>query len=180
MAMVHCRECKKQVSASAPTCPHCGIQDPGKGAQPVPTAKDGLIGLAFLGVVVAVVMFACSDSDEEKKAAADARAKADAACMTDLQCIGDKGTITAGVYCQSHIESLAKGAVKWTDGALEPKFSRFRWRDKAAGIVSHIGDKAQFQNGFGAFVNVIYTCDLDMRQTPATVVHVDVAEGRLR
>lgn len=68
--------------------------------------------------------------------------------------------------------------MKWTDGTFEPKFSRFRWKDQKAGIVTHIGDKAQFQNGFGAYINVIYTCDLDMTKSPGEVVGVDVIEGR--
>ena len=150
------------------------------------TVETHLIGNYNLdNALVAVAVYACSDSDADKakkaaesKAAAEAQAVADAACLTDLQCIGDKGTITAGIKCPSQIEKLAKGAVKWTDGTLEPKFSRFRWKDKTAGVVTHIGDKAQFQNGFGAFINVVYTCDLDMRNS-GEVVHVGVSEGRL-
>ena len=29
MAMVECKECKKQVSNHANTCPHCGVMHPG-------------------------------------------------------------------------------------------------------------------------------------------------------
>lgn len=179
MALSPCRGCKVAVPSNASKCPHCGAIDP------VVTTKDTLIGVGIACALVAVAVFACSDSDADKekmaaelKVAAEAQAVADAACMTDLKCIGDKGTITAGIKCPSQIEKLAKGAVKWTDGTLEPKFSRFRWKDKAAGVVTHIGDKAQFQNGFGAFINVVYTCDLDMRNA-GEVVHVGVTEGRL-
>ncbi len=179
VALSPCRSCKAAVPSNASTCPHCGATNPGV------TTKDTLIGVGIACALVAVAVYACSDSDADKakkaaesKAAAEAQAVADAACLTDLQCIGDKGTITAGIKCPSQIEKLAKGAVKWTDGTLEPKFSRFRWKDKTAGVVTHIGDKAQFQNGFGAFINVVYTCDLDMRNS-GEVVHVGVSEGRL-
>ncbi len=30
MALIECRECKQQVSDQAKTCPHCGIDNPGK------------------------------------------------------------------------------------------------------------------------------------------------------
>lgn len=42
MALTKCKECGREVSASAKTCPHCGIQNPGV------TAKAMLVGaLAF-------------------------------------------------------------------------------------------------------------------------------------
>ncbi len=166
MSLTPCKACKKEVAANAPTCPHCGVKHPGI------TTKHTLLALAGLAAIVAVIAVSCGDSDEEKQAA-------DAACMKDLQCIGNKGVVAAGVYCPEHIEKLAKNSAKWTDGAMEPKFSRFRWKDKDAGIVTHLGDKLQFQNGFGAYVNMIYSCDLDMRQGQGVVVGVDAAEGKL-
>ncbi len=39
--------------------------------------------------------------------------------------------------------------------------SRFRWLDQGAGALTYIGDKIQFQNGFGAWQNHIYECDYD-------------------
>src|SRR4051812_28086758 len=39
MALVECRECRARVSESAPSCPHCGILEPGIGGgyrEPVP------------------------------------------------------------------------------------------------------------------------------------------------
>lgn len=172
MALKPCKECKKEVAVNAPTCPHCGVKNPGV------TRKDSLIGLAIVCAVVGGAYVACSDSDADKQAAAAKRAEAEAACMTDLQCLGDKGTIAAGLRCPEHIEKLAKGAVRWTDGTLEPKFSRFRWKDEKAGVITFFGDKAQFQNGFGAYINVIYSCDLAMKQD-SKVLSVNAVEGRL-
>lgn len=34
MAMTKCRECGKDVSKAAPTCPHCGVKRPGGGVSP--------------------------------------------------------------------------------------------------------------------------------------------------
>lgn len=31
MAVLECRECGKEISTDAETCPHCGIKYPGKG-----------------------------------------------------------------------------------------------------------------------------------------------------
>lgn len=173
MPLTPCKSCKKEVAHNAKTCPHCGVSNPGV------TARQTLFGFLGLAAIVGVLVVSCGDSEEEKQAAKQAAETADAACMQDLQCIGNKGTITAGVYCPEHIEKLAKNSAKWTDGALEPKFSRFRWKDKEAGIVTHLGDKVQFQNGFGAYINMIYSCDLDMKQGQGVVVGVDAAEGRL-
>lgn len=166
MSLIPCKTCKKEVAHNAKTCPHCGVKNPGV------TSKQMLIGLAVLAGAAAMVAVSCGSNEEEIKAI-------DAACMQDLECIGNKGTIAAGTYCPQHIEKLAKNSAKWTDGALEPKFSRFRWKDKEAGIVTHIGDKVQFQNGFGAHINMIYSCDLDMKQGQGAVVGVDAVEGRL-
>lgn len=170
MALKPCKSCKKEVDHTAKTCPHCGVKDPGV------TSGQMFVGFVILAAIVGALVVSCGESEEEKQAAE----AADSACMQDLECIGNKGTITAGVYCKEHIEKLAKNSAKWTDGALEPKFSRFRWKDKDAGIVTHLGDKVQFQNGFGAFVNMVYSCDLDMKKSPAVVVGVDAAEGRLQ
>jgi hypothetical protein len=109
---------------------------------------------------------------EEAKAAADA-----AACRQDLQCYGDKAVIGAGVYCKSQVERQAAHAMRWTDGMLEQKFSRFRWLDERAGTLTMIGDKAEFQNGFGAWTPVIYFCDFNPLNNE--VLDVRVVEGRL-
>jgi hypothetical protein len=85
--------------------------------------------------------------------------------------------ISAGIYCAHEVEKLAAHSVKWTDGALEPKFSHYRWRDQQKGIITYLGDKAEFQNGFGAFTPVVYECDL--ADDDRTVLDVRVSEGRV-
>lgn len=172
MALKPCKECKKEISHTAPTCPHCGVKNPGV------SKSMGVFGWFVTVLVLIAVIKSCSSDDGQKETAKSEPKISDAECLKDLSCIGNKGTITAGVKCPRQIESLAKADVKWTDGTFEPKFSRFRWKDEKESIVTHIGDKAQFQNGFGAYINVIYTCDLDMKQGQGEVVGVDVFEGR--
>lgn len=171
MALKPCKECKKEVSTTASTCPHCGVKNPAI------SGKETLYGLVGLAAIVAVTVAMCTDSDEDKAKAKAAAAAVDAACAKDLQCQGDKGTVAAGLFCADDVERLAKHSVKWTDGTLEPKFSRFRWTTSKQESITFIGDKATFQNGFGAFTPVIYECDMaaDLR----TVLNVRVSEGRL-
>lgn len=98
-------------------------------------------------------------------------------CQMDLQCWGDKHNVAAGVYCDDYVEKLAKYSHEWTDGMLEPKFSHFRWKDRSKGYITYIGDKIKFQNGFGAWQNYVYECDLDPETN--TVLDVRAQPGRL-
>ena len=128
----------------------------------------------FFAVIVAAIWFFWmrGDSKPTEKVAA-----AESCGARDLQCLGNKGVIGAGIYCPNAIERLATHSVKWTDGTFEAKFSRFRWKDQSAGIITFVGDKAEFQNGFGAFTPVIYECD--MGPDGKAVIDVRATEGRL-
>jgi len=117
------------------------------------------------------------EAERREQLAAKRRREKEAACRKDLQCLGDKHASAAGIKCDDQVERLAKYDVKWTDGWTEPKFSHFRWKDKEKGIITYIGDKAQFQNGFGAWQNVIYECDLDTRTN--SPLEVRAQPGRL-
>ena len=75
-------------------------------------------------------------------------------------------------------EKLASHSVKWVDGTLEPKIRRYQWSGSKLEVVTLVGDKAKFQNGFGACTNVIYECDMGIGAEPA-VLGVRAQEGRL-
>ena len=114
---------------------------------------------------------------EQKEAA-----KKDADCRADLRCWAEKGTVAASVYCKDRIAKLSKYDMKWTDAWYEQKFSRYKWSKTAPrdmGVITYIGDKAQFQNGFGAFQNVIYTCDIIPDDKNHIIFDVSVQAGRL-
>lgn len=165
MAMTKCKECKNEVSTSAKTCPHCGVSNPSV------TAKQQLLGLVILGVLIAAGFSMCSGGDESKP---EVPKVDDATCKQDLQCWGDRHNVGAAVMCAGPVEKLAKYSARWTDGLLEPKFSHFRWLNKQQGTITYIGDKIEFQNGFGAFQKHVYECDyhpetkkvLDVRARP--------------
>lgn len=113
-------------------------------------------------------------AEDQRRAAA---AQAEASCRQDLQCWGDRHLIAAAIRCEDGIERLALYTMEWTDGILEPKFSRFRWSPLGDGILVYIGDTARFQNGFGAWQNMVYECTYD----PATEQALDAnaRPGRL-
>jgi hypothetical protein len=112
-----------------------------------------------------------SGSPEEKQALKEKD------CRTSLQCWGEKKSLAAIFKCQDPIEKMAKNQAEWTDGILEPKFSRFRWKDETWGIITYIGDKIKFQNGFGAWIFHTYECDYDPQHDTALAVRVQ--PGRL-
>lgn len=148
MAMTKCKECGKEVSNKAKVCPHCGIKNPGL------KMKEVIGGLAIIGLIAAVAV-KCSGGDDQPTAAAQSSAD----CQTELQCWGDKHVVRASVLCKAPVERLAKYTARWTDGALEGKFPKFRWLDKDKGSLTFIGDKVEFQNGFGAYQAHVYECD---------------------
>lgn len=172
MALIKCRECGTEVSNKAAACVKCGA--PVK--RPASKAAETVAGLIVVGLVgwILVQIF----GGTSRPTAAEKPAQAETACKSDdLQCLGDKGVVGAGVYCKDDVERLATHSVKWTDGTFETKFSRFRWADQAAGTITYVGDKAEFQNGFGAFTPMVYECDL--AKDNKTVLDVRAREGRL-
>jgi RNA polymerase subunit RPABC4/transcription elongation factor Spt4 len=190
MGLRNCRECGREVSNRAKTCPSCGISRPAKKSA---TLKDW-IGLFAILIFLGVWLGAGSDEEDPtanasaaisaeqevdvaaQSSAAEAAQKAEAArveeaaCRADIQCWGDKHSIQAGFRCEPFVERMAKYTMEWTDGWLEPKFGYFRWKSQSEGTVTYIGDKARFQNGFGAWSNVRYECDFD----PVEEVVLDV------
>jgi hypothetical protein len=171
MALIKCHECGSDVSSDAAVCPKCGVK-PNKPVKPMRSmGKWEVIG--GLGVGILAITYMANHQGASQGTAADAATK----CSTDLTCTINKATVAAGMRCPAEVEKLAKHLVRWTDGTLEPKFSRGRWLDAAGGSVTMIGDKAEFQNGFGAWTPVVYECDLDKEMK--NVLAVRVREGRL-
>lgn len=119
---------------------------------------------------------AAHDAPEGQREA-EVVARAEIACRKSLQCWGDKHMIAAAVYCAGEVPKLASYTSRWTDGMLEPKLSRISWLDQEAGTLTFWGDKIEFQNGFGAWQTMTYSCDFD----PASQIVLDVqaAPGRL-
>jgi len=117
------------------------------------------------------------DEEEKRRLEAMQQAAKELQCRNDLQCWAEKFNIDASIDCRRYVERLAKNNFEWFDGAFEPKFSHFRWKNRPQGVVSYIGDKIKFQNGFGAWIIHTYECDFDT--TKKTVVDVRARAGRI-
>lgn len=115
--------------------------------------------------------------ERERANRAIEKVKEDELCKNDIQCWGDKNSSSAIIASRDSIERYAKYQFKWTDGFLEPKLSRCRWKDKSRLIVTYLGDKIMFQNGFGAWQNMIYQIDYD--PINEKVLNIKVSNGRL-
>jgi hypothetical protein len=149
------------------------------------------------GVNDPVVWRAARDAERESKVASAAEAREDAKkaavkkqaddlaskqaeevrCAADLRCIAEKKTIDASFKCAPLIERLAQNNFEWTDKWYEAKLSHFRWKNRDAKIVTYVGDKIKFQNGFGAWVLSKYECDYNA--VSGRVSDVRASPGRL-
>ncbi|HVI27098.1 hypothetical protein [Hansschlegelia sp.] len=98
-------------------------------------------------------------------------------CDKDLDCIGREKSAIANAYCSMAVERLAKYQSEWTDGWVEQKFPYYRWGSQT-GIVTYYGGAIKFQNGFGAWQNMIYECDFDIRRDRPVDVRAEA--GQLR
>jgi hypothetical protein len=199
MALEPCTECGAQVSDKAATCPYCGapVTKPAVVIPAKATAKPSemfgaLVFVIFLGWLGVHFLFSDSSEQPAKKTAKAEPAKAvpnekvledkasrekEKCDANPLACAGEKGFVEASVKCPRIVEKLAKYSVRWTDGMLEPKFSRYRWTDETKERVTYIGDKAEFQNGYGAYTAMIYECD--MSADGKTVLDVRANPGRI-
>ncbi len=72
-----------------------------------------------------------------------------------------KYEISAGLLCSREIPKLSKYDHKWTDGWYETKFSHYKNEVSTPGVLTVIGDKIKFQNGFGAWMKMQYWCKYD-------------------
>jgi len=162
MALVKCKECGQQVSNKAKTCPQCGAPMP-KRTSRVTWMVTVLLGLVFINWLVSEHPTSTTPASKQPGASAQTKAPelSDAECMKSLQCWGERQSIPAEARCQIYVEKLSTYSHKWTDGLLERKFSHFRWKNQKTGLITFVGDKIEFQNGFGAYQKYIYECDYD-------------------
>ena len=135
---------------------------------------------AFAGLVFTGLAAIAPNSEQmrarEQREAAEA-ATAEARCKADLKCLSEKHLIGANAECRAPIERFARYDVRWDKSIFEARFSHYRWKDQARGIVTFVGDRISFQNGFGAWQPHSYECDFDTNSR--TAIAARVTPGRL-
>lgn len=125
---------------------------------------------------VAAEKVAAQKVADDRAALATAQAAAEA-CRTNLKCVGEKYIGHATGPCTRLVERLAKNTFRWIDGWTEPKLSNYAWANKKKGTIAYLGDKIEFQNGFGAWIRHTYRCDFD--PASESIIDVSAEQGRL-
>ncbi|RYY79927.1 MAG: hypothetical protein EOO69_04480 [Moraxellaceae bacterium] len=119
----------------------------------------------------------CKDTPEQRAFNAAQHSNVSAACKKDIHCWGEQYSNDSEVRCAEPVEKLSTYNAKWINSWIEPKFSAFRWLNQENGTLTYVGDKLEFQNGFGAYQNYIYECDYD--PSTKTVLNVRAYPGHL-
>lgn len=176
MTQVQCKKCGVDVSVLAKSCSACGQSDPGV------TNKRKVIGglvVAFAVAIGAGIAFAPDRAEPTATTvgAAETAVANDEACRADLHCWSERQLVFAVGPCRRAVEKMAQHSAKWTDTVSQSKFSRSAWRDEAEGVIVYMGDRVQFQNGFGAYQNHAYTCVWDSKKQE--VIEVAGKQGAL-
>ena len=171
MAWVKCKERASGVREKVTTSVKCDVPV----VKQRTNARKMSGGFAML-ITSALITGGCA-SDNIARNGSDAANQAQLCRSDDLQCLGDRGTVAASIYCKGPIERLATHPVQWTAGTSETKFSHFRWTEEPGGPITFIGDRAEFRNDSGVYTPVIYQCDLGADDE--TVLAVRATAGRL-
>lgn len=175
--LMQCPACGHQCSKTAAACPSCGhplgTQKPAEQEKPAKrTSLTAILAaLVLVPLAISAAFESCSsdDSRDRRAAVSSSRSQQSAQCRKDLRCWAERHDVDAQVRCKRTIERLANFSSEWTGSILQPMFTRFAWADQAAGTVTYYGDSIRFQNGFGAWQNMVYACTYN----PAT----DTAEA---
>jgi len=113
MALKPCRECKKQVSTEAATCPHCGVPQPVAPPSPSAASSSGggaakgcavLLGAGVLLFVVVAISSSINDASERKNRQEAAERAAEQDSLRALAAISNPDT--AGIQ-------TLRAAEKW-------------------------------------------------------------------
>ncbi|GAB5387036.1 MAG: hypothetical protein Alpg2KO_00040 [Alphaproteobacteria bacterium] len=100
----------------------------------------------------------------------------DARCEKNAICLGKRIRSRIIHSCKKSVEAHAKYQMEWQDGMLSPAFSPYKFGDEP-GTLIFIGDKARFQNGFGAWQMVeAYICVVDIETRQALRSEVSLRE----
>lgn len=172
MALKPCPSCGHMVSDDAATCPSCG--HPLRVDKKERDKKAAGIGcLAVAVLIIGFLIWAANEGAKIEKAE-----KANPTCISDYtKCKDDddliehhetKDGFSMSIACESEAKNLAKyGTPKFSF----PPFPRYFKGQLyiVTGRATLLDDDAQFQNGFGAYENVMARCQYDLKTDRAIV-----------
>ncbi|WP_078000337.1 hypothetical protein [Edwardsiella tarda] len=171
MAITKCKECKKEVSTSAKTCPHCGVTNPGI------TSTQTFFGFIFIIALIAIGWYFIGGDSKDSTKPTNSTQKTTQECATnDGECLFNKYLFDAITSCKPLVERSAKYEYEWTDGMLTPAFSHYRLNAKDHQM-TFIGDKVKFANGFNAKSTMIYSCTINLKTKK--VIDFNIEQGKL-
>ena len=133
-----------------------------------------LITLFTIALFVGVVFFSDGISPADKELSTT---EIESACAADLQCWGNRAIAVGAWQCKQNIEKEAVMDIRWTDSFGRPTFMQLAWHRKGAKTITVFGDELLFQNRFGAYIRMTYSCVIDVYGQK--VLSHDVQEGRL-
>lgn len=97
-------------------------------------------------------------------------------CRADFECWTNSHKADANSACRPYLERLAQYDFRWTYNPLDGRFSRASVSDDGD-VITYVGDRVEFQNGFGAWMTHTYSCTYSA--STASVLSVDATPGRL-
>lgn len=122
----------------------------------------------------------CADTDRDKtihvirpKASNDI----DLCSIPGANCSLNGAWQYAESVCPKLVERMAKYGFQWVEGLTVFKIEPRHEKTEKSHLVKFFGDKVKFQNGFGAWSNMVYVCTFDLSQRK--IVDVNVFKGRL-
>jgi hypothetical protein len=129
----------------------------------------GVVGLPILGITFSTII---KQAAATKDRPAQVRALPTAEQLAERQATSEE--IDARVACKRAVERQAKYDLRWTSWLSDFQVAR----DPRNGHIVLVGDEAQAQNGFGAWVRMSYGCSYDPRSK--RLLEAYLQPGRLR
>jgi hypothetical protein len=180
MALKSCRECGKQVSTEAATCPHCGVRS---SASPTPRSPIEVAGIVAL-LLIAVAIFAYGTKSENSTDHSASKEDPQLiACRSDWSKCADNVQLLREYRDWYKVQSACSlagderakyGTPKWPWGSFGTVLEGNDY--VTSGVAVAIAPDVQFQNGFGAWAHTRVTCKYDLRAK--SVLSVDISEAR--
>ena len=158
MTLERCRECKSKVSTEAVSCPSCGVSNPISqkfGKREDKWLKIVIFGTIIFGLIAIIFIRGrpTGYTTEEESLAQKWRMTPEQVRkieeISEIKCL----------RCRDAAEKLAKYESKSELGGCS--YLPVAAIDQTSNIIVLKGDNLKFQNGFGVWTRVSYTCRYD-------------------